>query len=185
MKTIALALAFLVADFHVAIARPHHRLHVAQVAPAKREQLKQRVQALRTWTLITELQLDDATAARVAPILTRFDDQIGRQLQQGMSARRAVADAAAQGDERAINRAIDDALTSQRARAQLEEQRFQELRRVLTPVQAARLLDVLPAIDHRIHRQLRRVLEERRGRRGLPPGPRPPRDEEDAPPLHP
>jgi hypothetical protein len=152
---------------------PRHRLRgrVGQVPPAKREMLKQRVRALRAWTLTEELQLDDATAARLAPILARYDDAFARLMEQAVTLRRASDDAVARADDRAINRTIDDLLANQRARAQLEEQRFQELRRALTPAQAARLMVVLPEIDRRIHHKLRRVLEDRRrGRGGRPPG---------------
>jgi len=138
-------------------------------APAdKRERIKQRIRTLRAWTLTEELQLDEATAARLFPILSRYDEEFVRLLREAAELRRQGDDAAARNDDPAVDRAVDALVANQRARWSLEEARFRDVRKVLTPRQAARLLVVLPAIDRRLQGQLQRAIGGDRGRRRQP-----------------
>jgi len=82
--------------------------------------------------------------------------------------RRQGDDAAARNDDPAVDRAVDALVANQRARWSLEEARFRDVRKVLTPRQAARLLVVLPAIDRRLQGQLQRAIGGDRGRRRQP-----------------
>ncbi len=138
--------------------------------PDKRERARQRIRAMRALILAEELQLDEATAARLAPILTRYDDELARLLAERAALRDELRAAAAARDARRIDRTVDRLVTNQDARWAAERRRFAELRRLLSPAQTARLLDVLPEIDRRILRGLRRDAAPRRG--GLDPRPR-------------
>jgi hypothetical protein len=128
----------------------------------KREKAKQRIRVMRALILSEELQLDEATAAKLAPTLNRFDDELARLLQERAALRadlRAASDAA---DARRMDKVIDKLVANQDARWDTERRRFADLRKVLTPQQTARLLDVLPEIDRRIMRGLRKQMAPRR-----------------------
>ena len=127
----------------------------------RRERIKERVIELRARKLTRALALDDATAARLFPVLARHDEQLARIARENAALRREAEDAAARGDDATANRAIDRMVANQRQRTSLEEARFAEVRRILTPAQAVRFLVVLPVIDRRIHGQLRRAIEGR------------------------
>jgi hypothetical protein len=131
---------------------------------AKREQIKQRILAMRAWALTRELGLDERTASRLFPVIARYDGRFARLLRERLDLRRAAEAAAAAGDDHALDRVIDKIVANQRALWDTEAARFQDVRKVLTPRQAAHILVVLPKIDRRIQNQLRRALDRRRGR---------------------
>jgi len=137
---------------------------------AKREKIKQRILAMRAALLTTELALDEQTAAKLFPVLGRYDDQFAKLLRESVDLRKQAQDAYQRGDDKALNDLIDKVVANQRARWDLEEARFKDVRKVLTPQQAARIFVVLPQIDRRIQNQLRRALggggAGRRRRRG-------------------
>ena len=132
----------------------------APAAPAvdRKERIKKRIRALRAYTLTEELNLDEATASRLFPILSRYDDEIGKLLVTRWKLRADLDAATARGDDRGVNRAIDDMVANQRALWELDGRRFGELRRVLTPRQAGRLLVVLPALERRVQNLIQRAL---------------------------
>lgn len=132
---------------------------VATAGPDRREKVRQRVKVMRAMVLAEELQLDEATAGRLAPVLDRFDGELVKLLAERAKLRAELRAAHDAGDDRRIGEAIDRLVANQDARWDSERRRFAELRRLLSPRQAARLLDVLPEIDRRIMRRLR----ERRG----------------------
>jgi hypothetical protein len=135
-------------------------------AQAKREKIKQRILTMRAWALTQELSLDEPTAAKLFPVIAKYDDAFARLLRESVELRRAAIDAAARNDDRALDDVIDKIVANQRARWAAEEARFKDVRKVLTPAQAARILVVLPQIDRRIQNQLRKALGggRRRGR---------------------
>jgi hypothetical protein len=52
-----------------------------QAAPADRhEKIKKRIRALRAYTLTEELSLDEATAAKLFPMLAKYDDEFDKLL---------------------------------------------------------------------------------------------------------
>lgn len=146
-----------------------------QTAPAgqqaKRERIKQRILAMRAALLTTELQLDEQTAAKLFPVLSKYDDRFAALLRDNADLRKQAQDAYQRGDDKTLDELIDKIVANQRARWDTEEARFKDVRKVLTPQQAARIFVVLPQIDRRIQNQLRRALGgggggRRRGRGG-------------------
>lgn len=133
----------------------------------KREKVKQRVRIMRALVLAEELALDEATAGKLAPILQRFDDEIDKLLRQRVALRGELRAATDAGDERLIDKVIDKLVANQDARWDTERRRFADLRRLLTPTQTARLLDVLPEIDRRIMKGLRQQMAPHRPDRPL------------------
>jgi hypothetical protein len=156
----------------LAIAAAPSPAHAKRPGAAKREKVKQQVRAMRAWILTEELGLDDTTAGKLVPVLARFDDEMARLLDERAQLRRDLA-AAEGGDPRVLDGLIDRLVANQRARWALEEQRFADLRRLLTPTQTARLVDILPDLDRRILRGMRRAG---RGDAGL---------DDDGPPVRP
>jgi hypothetical protein len=128
----------------------------------KREKAKQRIRVMRALILSEELQLDEATAGKLAPILNRFDDEIAKLLLERAALRAELRAAADANDARRMDRAIDKLVANQDARWDTERRRFADLRKLLTPQQTARLLDVLPEIDRRIMKGLRKQMAPRR-----------------------
>lgn len=133
-----------------------------QTAPAgqqaKRERIKQRILAMRAALLTTELQLDEQTAAKLFPVLSKYDDRFVALLRDNADLRKQAQDAYQRGDDKALDALIDKIVANQRARWDTEAARFADVRKVLTPQQAARIFVVLPQIDRRIQNQLRRAL---------------------------
>jgi Spy/CpxP family protein refolding chaperone len=155
---LVLVVAMIVATAGAAAAQAPGPTNAAGGPAAKREKIKQRILSMRAWQLTQELALDEPTAARLFPVIAKYDDAFARLLRESIDLRKAGLDAAARGDDRALNDVIDKVVANQRARWDAEEARFKEVRKVLTPAQAARILVVLPQIDRRIQNQLRRAL---------------------------
>ena len=109
--------------------------------------------------LVQELGLDDdATAARLGPILARHDDELARLQAERQALRRTLRDARAAGQDAKLDALIDQTIANARARWDREQARFAEVRRLLTPRQAARLIEILPQVDRRILQGLRRAV---------------------------
>jgi Spy/CpxP family protein refolding chaperone len=133
-------------------------------APAvdKREQVKKKIRAMRAFTLTDELSLDEKTAAKLFPILARWDDVTDKLLQQRVDIQRKL-NSGQITDSKQLDKLIDDAVANQKAFWDLEDKRLAEMRKVLTPQQTARLLVVLPAFERKIQNQLRRAINRRAG----------------------
>jgi hypothetical protein len=136
-------------------------------AAERREQIKRKIRALRAYTLTEDLALDEQTAGKLFPVLARYDDETDKLLEKRGDIQRRLRHADALRDPRAVDRLIDEAVATQHGFWDLEDRKFAELRKLLTPVQAARLLVVLPALERRIQNQLRKAIVQRRA---LPPG---------------
>jgi len=128
----------------------------------RREQIKKKIRALRAYTLTDELQLDEQTAARLFPLLSRYDDDFDKLLEQRVNVQRRLKYVDTVRDPRAIERLIDEAIANQRGFWDLQDKRIQALRKILTPAQTAKLLVALPALERRIENQLRKAIVQRR-----------------------
>lgn len=122
---------------------------------ARREKARQRIRAMRALILAEELELDEATAGKLAPVLNRFDDEMAKLLADRLRLRDELRAAHDAGDDKRLDTIIEQLVANQDARWDTERKRFADLRRLLSPRQAARLLDVLPEIDRRIMKGLR------------------------------
>lgn len=151
----------------------------AGAGPADKDALKKRIRAMRVWYLTEELELDDATAARLFPVLGKYDDQLEALQVEGARLRRALRQALSRRGKQADAAGLVDALLAHYDKVyQLQRDRFVAARKVLSPAQAGRLLLVLPRVDSAVRRQIGRVMrgqaglgKERgqRGRRGMSP----------------
>jgi hypothetical protein len=135
----------------------------AQPGPIeRREQIKKKIRAMRAYTLTEELSLDDQTSGKLFLLLARYDDQTDKLLERRVDLQRRLRHAETIRDQRALERLIDDALANQRAFWALDDQRVADLRKILMPVQVAKLLVVLPALERRIQNQLRKAIVQSR-----------------------
>lgn len=125
----------------------------------KREKVKERIRAMRAWVLTEQLDLDAATAEKMFPILARYDDALAGLLGERKQLRQQLAAARKTGGP-GLDGLLDKLIANQRARWTAEEQRFAELRGLLTPQQAADLLDLLPEVDRKILRGLRQAIDQ-------------------------
>jgi hypothetical protein len=134
----------------------------APISNERREQIKKKIRAMRAYTLTEELALDEQSAAKLFPLLARYDDETDKLLERRIELQRRLRRADTMRDSRAIERLIDDALTNQRAFWALDDQRVNDLRKILMSAQVAKLLVVLPALERRIQNQLRKAIVQRR-----------------------
>ena len=165
MRLLVILLAIMLGSPTV-MAQPRGRGAPAPVD--RRETIKKKIRALRAYTLTEELKLDEATAGKLFPVLAKWDDVTDKLLVARADLARQLEGVGAIKDPRAIDKLIDDAVANQKAFWDLEDKRLVELRRILTPAQAARLVVVLPQFERRIQNQLRKAIQNQRtgGRAG-------------------
>jgi Spy/CpxP family protein refolding chaperone len=114
-----------------------------------RKEVLERMRALRAWRIVEELKLDEAASARLFPILARYDEQemalaterrdITRELQTLL--------AAPHPDDARITAAVNRILANRTKRHAFKDERLRELRKVLPPVQQAKLVLLLPRLE--------------------------------------
>src|SRR5688572_31719682 len=113
----------------------------------RRDKIKQRIRALRAYTLTEQLQLDEATAAKLFPALQKYDDEFDKLLLARADIQRRLMASESITDPKQLDKLIDEAVANQRALWDTEEKRLAQLRKILTPAQTARVLVVLPAME--------------------------------------
>jgi Spy/CpxP family protein refolding chaperone len=122
-----------------------------------RQEVLERMRALRAWKIVDALKLDEATSARLFPILSRYDDrelQIATERHQVMRELRADADAPRPDDAR-LNADLSRLMAIRAKQRAMEDDRIRDVRKVLTPAQQAKLVLLLPRLErdfaHWIH----------------------------------
>ncbi len=153
----------------VAVADP------AVPAQQRRQQIKKRIQALRAAELTTQLDLDGPTAAKLTALLDHYDDDTDRLVQQRVELTAKLRGLGPNTTSGEANRLVDDALDNAKAFRDLEDRRISEIRKLLSPVQTAKLLVVLPEFERRIQNQLKNAIQNAPGNK-----PKQPRDPDDS-----
>jgi len=116
---------------------------------------------------VTEaLDLDEKTAARLFPIINRYDEKMAALKKQRRTLRRQLRRSLRSPGtpDAEIDAIVNRMVAHQKRSWKLQDERFRAVRKVLTPRQAARILVVLPQIDRQIRQQIRRAMK--RGRSG-------------------
>lgn len=131
---------------------------------ARRERVRQRIRAMRAWYLTEELDLDDATATRLFPVLSKYDGKLAEVHQRGVELRRALRRAMSgrRPDQTSIDRLMDDLLTHYDNLYRVQRDRLVAVRRVMSPSQSARLVLILPRLDDAVRREIERTTKKRR-----------------------
>ena len=121
------------------------------------------MRALRAWRIVEELKLDENASARLFPILARYDEQ-----ELALAAeRRDIAQelrtllAAPRPDDAKLSAAIDRMIANRVKRHAFKDERIKELRKVLTPVQQAKLVLLLPRLEREFAQFIREVGGQR------------------------
>ena len=125
----------------------------------KRERIKNRIRALRAYTLTEQLQLDEATAGKLFPVLAKYDNEFDRLLGARAEIAKRLAAASNGNDARAADKIIEEAVANQHAFWEMEDKRLAELRKILSAQQTAKLLVVLPPLERKIENQLRNAIQ--------------------------
>ena len=126
-----------------------------------RKEVLERMRALRAWRIVEELKLDESTSARLFPILAKYDEQELALADE----RRDIAHeirtllAAPRPDEVKLNAAIDRMLANRHKRIASKDERIREIRKVLTAVQQAKLILLLPRLEREFARAIQDVAE--------------------------
>jgi hypothetical protein len=121
------------------------------------EKVKKKLRAMRAALLVDELDLDEKTATKLMPILNDYDDDFAKLAKENAELRAKIE---AAGDDDDLDALIDDLVENQRARWDLDEKRFKEVRKVLTPKQSAKILVILPEIDRKILEGVKRAIDK-------------------------
>ena len=169
MRTLVLMLLLVFSSTAIAQAPPQRGVD-------RREKIKQRIRALRAYTLTEQLQLDEATAAKLFPALQKYDEEFDKLLLARADIQRRLETSESLTDPKQLDKLIDEAVANQRALWDTEEKRLVQLRKILTPAQTARVLVVLPAMERKIQNQLRNAVQKPRGRAAPPADPKNPFD---------
>jgi len=130
-------------------------LVIAAVVPAAADDgesiARRRARAMRAYTLTEELALDEATAAKLFPLLARFDAEVDKGVVRRLDVNKQLLATTAKSDPRAIDALVDEALATQRWQRDVEDRRLGELRKILAPLQIARVVVLLPTLDARTY----------------------------------
>ena len=133
-----------------------------------RTEVLERMRALRAWKIVEALKLDEATSARLFPILSRYDER-----EMAIAAERHVimrdlreATEAAHPDDARLTATLNKLLVNRAAQRALHDDRIKDVRKVLTPVQQAKLVLLLPRMEH----DFAGWIHEASGRGGSGPG---------------
>lgn len=127
----------------------------------RRAEIKRKLMAFRAYRVTEELALDETAAARVFPLLSKYDQKVEQLTAERIQLNKELRNPPV--DAKAIDDLIRRAQANRRAMLELDEQRLSELRKVLSAAQTARLLVVLPEIERQIKAQIRRSLRQQDG----------------------
>jgi Spy/CpxP family protein refolding chaperone len=144
-----------------------------------REQIIDKLRAERMWKLTEALKLDEPTAARLFPLLAKFDDQeraIGKERGPIVRDLRDALDAAS-ADSTRINGLVDRLMSIRGRRQALEAEKLAAVRKVLTPAQMGKLLLLAPRIDEGFRERIREAVQSARQAGELRGKPGPPADD--------
>ena len=128
-----------------------------------RKEVLERMRALRAWRIVEELKLDETTSARLFPILAKYDEQelaLAAERRDIAQELRALL-AAPRPDEGKLTAAINRMLANRAKKHALRDERIAELRKVLTPVQQATLVLLLPRLEREFAQFIRDVAGQR------------------------
>lgn len=139
-----------------------------------RDQIIDKLRAERMWKLTEALKLDEPTAARLFPLMARFDDQekaLARERGPIVRDLRAAVDAASPDNTR-IEALVQSLIAIRARRHAMEAEKVAAIRKVLTPAQMGKLLLLAPKIDDGFRERIREAVQAARqaaasGRRPL------------------
>ena len=129
-----------------------------------REQIIDKLRTERMWKLTEALKLDEPTAARLFPLLAKFDDQERALGKERGPIARDLRDAldAAKPDSPRIDGLVEHLMGIRARRQAMEAEKLAAVRKVLTPVQMGKLLLLAPKIDEGFRQRIREAVQAAR-----------------------
>jgi hypothetical protein len=129
-----------------------------------REQIIDKLRAERMWKLTEALKLDEATAARLFPLLAKFDDQERAIAKERGPIARELRDIleGPSADSARLNGLIDRLIDIRKRRQAMEGEKMAAVRKVLTPTQMGKLLLLAPKIDEGFRERIRDAVQSAR-----------------------
>jgi Spy/CpxP family protein refolding chaperone len=129
-----------------------------------RQQLMDQFRAMWMWKLTEELKLDEKTAARVFPMLSKFDDQerqLGREMGQAYQDLRRLVDTAPNDGAR-LDALVGKILDLRARRHAIESEKNAAMRKVLTAPQMAKLMLLMPRLHETFRQRIHDALDDAR-----------------------
>jgi Spy/CpxP family protein refolding chaperone len=126
-----------------------------------RDQIFDQLRAERMWKLTDALKLDEATAAKLFPLLSKYDEQernLGRERGETHRELRAATEAP-NPDIGRVDALIDKLIALRGRRHDLEVEKLGALRKVLKPLQMAKLMMLVPRLDESFRRRIHDAIE--------------------------
>jgi Spy/CpxP family protein refolding chaperone len=135
-----------------------------------RDQIVDKFRTERMWELTNALKLDQATAARLFPLLSKYDDEERAIAKERGPLARDLRDAldAANPDGTRINGLVDKLLGIRQRRQAMELEKLTAIRKVLTPAQMGKLVLVAPAIEEGFRDRIKTAVQAARRGGDLP-----------------
>lgn len=129
-----------------------------------REQIIDKLRAERMWKLTEALKLDEATAAKLFPLLAKFDDQeraLGKERGPIVRELRDALDAPTPDNNR-LNGLVEHLMGIRARRQALEAEKLAAVRKVLTAAQMGKLMLLAPKIDEGFRERIREAVQAAR-----------------------
>jgi Spy/CpxP family protein refolding chaperone len=129
-----------------------------------REQIIDKLRAERMWRLTEALKLDEPTAARLFPLMAKYDEQekaLGKERGQIVRELREALDAPT-ADRTRIDGLVDRLMGIRTRRQAMEAEKLAAVRKVLTPVQMGKLMLLAPKIDEGFRDRIREAIQTAR-----------------------
>lgn len=138
-----------------------------------RQQIFDQFRAFRMWKMTEELKLDEATAAKLFPLLSKYDEQereLGRDRAHAYREMRQLLEAP-NPDPARLDALVERMIALRARRDVLEREKIAAIRKVLSPVQMARLVMLMPRIEEDFRVKIRDAIDTARGdHKGRPEG---------------
>jgi Spy/CpxP family protein refolding chaperone len=138
-------------------------------SPARREEVRKKIEAIRIWRLTEELKLDETTSARLASILSSLDQQrkdIHREQMDRMRELRVLVQAS-KPDEAKLKTALDKIEHVHNTMQALRNKELASAREILTIEQQARFV----LFQMEFMRDMRKMISGAHGNgQGMGPG---------------
>lgn len=130
----------------------------------RREEIRKKIETIRIWRLTERLRLDTTTSAKMASVLSSFDQQRRDLMREQMTSLREVRTSlkAQKPDEAKLKTALDRLEKNQQAIQELRRKEIDGLKGILTIEQQARFL----LFQLEFQRELREMIAGARGGEG-------------------
>jgi hypothetical protein len=133
--------------------------------PQRRKAILDKIRAARAKRLTRALNLGPAQG-KALDVLATFDKELFQLAREGRGLRRQARKAAQSGNQAKLKQVTEAVLKLRSKRVKFQERRFRAVSKHLTPEQAAKAVHVLPRMDRRIGKAVRKALKGRPGPQG-------------------